>query len=268
MLMRRNLLTILLLALPLPLSWQAQAQEPQKFRVVIADNVNRLVGKSVNGEVIDITGAATEALIREYSSTVNAKRGPRFEVIGKQEVAASAERLGIKTLTAEGYPRIAEELKADLLVQSVSAAVLTLQKREAHAGVTITVLDVFLKEPVGLGIARETAGKMQQAVERVMKKAVRQSWERLRLTTNVRKVVGDVVVLDRGLKGGIHAGDKFVITRDVEGRRVKLGAVRVARAFARDVEAEIIEGKDILTGDTAIRVAEFRTGCTFGLFDR
>jgi hypothetical protein len=108
-----------------------------------------------------------------------------------------------------------------------------------------------------------SVGAQSFAPSRVAAKiAARQSWNRLKMTANVEQVIKDLVIFKRGTKSGICVGDTFAVVRGVNGRQMRVGLVRVFKAFSADSEAEIISGADFRKGDKAIRLAPFApTGC-------
>lgn len=235
---QRNLLFTTLLLASLSLCQNTRAQIPAKVRVIVEECVNR----SKEG-VENISPLVMQNLYSELAK----KDKHNFEIIPKQEVKDTMQRLNVKTLRGDDRFRVATELKADLIIES--KAVVLKEERKVRAGVEIAFFDVGLQEYIVCQTAYETGKNTPRAAERAAQNAMKTySWN-CGLDARIVNIVGEVVVMNRGIRDGIKPADMFLVMRETAGRKSVVGRIRAVRIFAKDAEADIVERGGFQVGD-------------------
>ncbi len=228
----------------------AKAQGQQVLRVIVAD----IVKKGKGGP--DNLGISATAAV--YNELLNTGQG-RFAPFSNQEVLTEAKRIGLRVPSVAGQPanfgrtdllRIAKEMQADAIVEGEVAASATKDGRTANVSLGITVLDVSSQEYINgafsqlrstprPGEGSDTEELISRAVEDAALNVVRETVQKQLVSATVLQRNGEIVILNRGLRDGIHEGDDMVVSRETPSGRVKQAIIRVVRAYAQDSEAEV-----------------------------
>jgi hypothetical protein len=242
----------------------ARAQTQQPLRVIIADIVN----KSPGSPNLGVT--ATAAI---YNEMVNSGQG-RFSVFQNSEVLKEAQSLGIKVpsnpnmpanFSASDLQRIAKNLTADAVVEGqvgVGAA--------RGKGVQVTLItnlrEVASQQLINGGYSQITATPRpgesadseeltNRGVADAAQDVVRQVLGRQIATGTVIGIETNTVILNKGIRDGVHVGDDVAILREgANGVKVQVGRVKVARAYPTDSEAEIVSNIGGIRPEDAARV--------------
>ena len=228
----------------------ARAQAQQAIRVIVADFVKK--GK---GGPDDLAISARDAV---YNELLNTAQG-RFAPYSYAEVITEAKRLGIRTPSVANQPanftdselfRIAKEMQAEAVVQGEVGASVSKSGNLADVSLGITFKDVSSSEYINGGFAHvrsvprpgeasTTAELIPRAVEDAALAVVRDSVQRQLVSATILQRNGELIILNKGLRDGLHEGDTMVVSREGQSGRVKQATIRIVRAYATDSEAEV-----------------------------
>ncbi len=260
------LLTLALIAPILFYGRAARAQDQQILRLIIADVVNRTPGASRN------LGVNTTAAL--YSEFANSGVG-KFNIASTSEVRNEAISLGIKVPSNPATPafftkadllRIAKSLNADGIVTGEVGATKVLKGKPAQIGMIVKIEDVAANIPINGGSSVMSAAvrpgepldieeQYNRAIADAAQDTVRQIVQRQVPTGTVLNINGDNIILNRGIRDGYKVGDRVIILREgANGFKTKEGEVRIARAYATDSEADILENKGGIQPEDLTRV--------------
>ena len=233
----------------------ANAQTQQVLRVIVADFVNK---KGALGDPLAVT--ARDAVYNELASSGQG----RFSVFTAKEVIDDA--VGEKIIPAppassvepihfglSDLLRIAKSLNADAIVEGeVEAAPSESGARSASVAISITLRDVASEEYTNGAAARvrsvarpgQSASRedlINRATGDAAMEVVRQVVSRQIVTATVLNINQDVVILNRGLRDGLHVGDELIVLREgTNGRMTQEGRIRIARSYSADAEATVL----------------------------
>lgn len=232
----------------------AHAQTQQALKVIVTDFVNK-----TNGLIDDpIARNATAAVYNELATSAQG----RFDVIPNAEVLTEAKALGLRVPSNPNTPagfslpdlqRIAKQLPADAIVQGDVAVTPPARGRAASSILSVTVIDASSGDTINGGIGQASVSPrpgqtgdaedlITKAIENAAMQSVGKVVQRQIALATVMNINGDTVILNRGVRDGIHEGDELVILREgPNGARIKEGLVRVARSYATDSEAEVVQ---------------------------
>ena len=232
----------------------AHAQTQQVLKVIIGDFVNR-----DNGQTNDpIAKQATAAVYNELTTSGQG----RFDVFPSSSVLAEARAEGIQVPSNPNVPaafstpellRLAKQLTADAILQGTVSVARPGRGRPATAIISMTLMDVASQDTINGGVGQGTATPrpgqtadaedlVTQAIENAAQAATSQVIQRQLPVATVMGVNPDYVILNRGVRDGIHEGDNLVIERiGANGQITREGMVRVARVYPSDSEADIID---------------------------
>ncbi|HLK57498.1 MAG TPA: hypothetical protein VKU00_13105, partial [Chthonomonadaceae bacterium] len=248
------LLTLAMIAPVLFLGRAARAQgDQQVIRVVVADIVNKTPGISPHlGE------NATAAV---YTELANSGQG-KFNVASTSEVRNEAISLGIKVPSNPAAPanftdadlvRIAKSLNADAVLTGEVGATKPSKGKPVGVGLLVTLKDVAADIPINGGGAitpaairpgepLDTEEQYNRAIADSAQDVVRQVVQRQVPTGTVLNINQGTAIINRGIRDGYKIGDRVIILREAaNGSKIKEGEVRVARSYATDSEADIIQ---------------------------
>ncbi len=258
------LVTLAMVAPCLMAGRAARAQTQQPLRVIIADIVN----KSPGNPNLGIT--ATAAI---YNEMVNAGQG-RFSVFQNSEVLKEAVSLGIKVPSNPNQPanfspsdlvRIATNLTADVIVEGQVAAGAS-RGKSVRVSLATNLREVASKEYINGGYVQTTTAPrpgepsdpeelINKGVSDAAQDVVRQILGRQIATATVIGIETNMVILNKGVRDGVKIGDDVVILREgVNGKKLEVGRVRVARVYPTDSEAEIINNVGGIRPEDGARV--------------
>ncbi len=243
----------------------ARAQSQQATRVIIADIVNKSPGAS---PTLGIT--ATAAI---YNEMVNSAQG-RYSVIQNSDVLKEAQSLGLKVPSNPNQPanftlsdlkRIATNLNAEAIVEGQVAAG-SAKNKTVQVALLANIREVASDQFINGGYSRMTVsprpGDTSDAEELINKGVsdaaqdlVRQVLGRQLASATVIGIETNTVILNKGIRDGVHVGDNIVILREgAGGKKTRVGSVKVARAYPTDSEAEIISNPGGITPEDGARV--------------
>lgn len=242
----------------------ARAQTAQPLRVIVEDF------KSNTRSANDNLGRnATDAV---YNELVASGQG-RFDAIPEREVLAEAKAQGLRVPSVAGQPtnfsrfdylRLAKALNADAIVTGQVAAI------APKGRVTGVVLDVLVHDvaadadinggqtKINLrprpGMTEDNEELISNGLRDAALDVVRQLVQRQLVTGTVLNIVNGTVIVNRGARDGLHAGDELVILRDSPSGKIRHGSATIARAYATDSEADIKENVGGIAPEDLVRV--------------
>jgi hypothetical protein len=252
----RTTVWLLTLALILPLLMlghgQATAQATAPLTVIVAD----FVDAKANATNTPLAIAGRDAV---YNELVASGQG-RFNPIPEKEVTTEAKTLGLKVPARPGDPanfsdadltRLAKALNADAIVKGTVNAVIPKGQNPILVLDTI-ITDATTGDSINGGqsriVAKVQPGQSltaQETVDKAVSDAAlavtRQMVSRQMVTATVLNINQDVVLINRGTRDGLKAGDDLDIIRDRAGQKVSVGKIRIARAYATDSEADVLQ---------------------------
>ena len=232
----------------------AHAQAPQVIRVLLANFVNKATHDVTDPLAVNATAAVESDLI-------NSGQG-RFDVIPRKEARVEAKAMGLRVPSSDDQPmnmslddliRLAKRLNAEAIVQGEVASYGAVKNHGIGLALNVTIRDVASTEFINGGSARSQASPRPgsaestdelttKAVEYASQDVVRQMVQRQLVTATVLNINDQTVILNRGLRDGIKAGDDLIILREGSGgSKVREGRVHVIHSYATDSEAEVTE---------------------------
>lgn len=242
-LFRRTLLLVLLTALPtLLLSPSASAQLNRLPLVAVLDFATPDRGDTI------LARQVTDAVVLEL------QRSGRFDILPRTQLAQGVQALGLHSpLERTGLQRLGQALGVEYIALG-RLKELTRDTRtgQTRAGLTVLFLDTATGEYAnGASVASValapdrlsfSAGEEAQALRL---QAIGNAAFRAAQTLNefqlplatVLYAGGDHVLLNSGARGGLRAGQEFIITRGSQ----RVGKVRITTVGAGDANAAIIE---------------------------
>jgi hypothetical protein len=231
---------------------RAQTQPP--LRVILADFTVKTTGLS------DSVAATATASV--YNELQNSGQG-RFDVIPSKEVLTEAKTLGIRVPSQPGKPayfsdddltRIAKSLGGvDAIIRGHVESAPPTKNHPTAVAISVTVQDVASGELINGAVVRTTAvprpGQpadpeelLNKAVEDGALSIVQQLVQRQLVTATVLNINQNLVILNRGLRDGVQVGDELVVLREgANNTKTKVGKIKIARAYATDSEADVLQ---------------------------
>ena len=248
-------LATLTLALPIALlSPKANAQAQDVLKVIVSDIVNK--NTSSGGSALGIN--ATAAV---YNELAGAGVG-RFDVVSTKDVSDVAKELGIRTPSVSGQAtnyssqdliRIAKRLQATVIAGGTVSASPQVRGRGVSVLLEVTIKDIASGENINGSSVRVTNNPrpgqssdpeelLNKAVDDAAQKTISEIISHQLVASSILNVTGNIAILNRGIKDGLHVGDEMTVYRYTPvGDVIKVGKLKIARVYSGDSEAEIRE---------------------------
>ena len=228
----------------------AQAQAQQAITVIVSD-------------FVDVRTKTTDALAIQardavYNELAASGQG-RFNPVPEKEVRTEARQLGIRVPSNPSQPanfsqtdliRLAKALNAEGIVTGRINVATNKKGAATTVAVDSTITDVASNDPINGAVSRLTiAARPGEALEEATTRTVgdsaldlvRQMVQRQLVTATVLNVNVETIILNRGTRDGLHVGDELVVLEyQTNGSTISKGRIKVARAYATDVECEAV----------------------------
>ena len=233
--------------------------KPETLRVLVTDCIDKTpVSDSETRQVA--TAAVWTAVDRFGMSPRN-----RFDRISRQEVWTAAERLGMPVpehtapsgrWTEEERFQLGKALHADLVCDAEVTKTVDRKSAKLRAVVvSIYFRDITFRIPRTGGIGTASEKTLYAATKSCAEWTVRSSMRRLIPAAHVLSRTDQSVDVDLGVRGGVKVGDDWVIVREIAGKKVQIGTIRIQHCYPTDAEGIIVTASmGIQTGDIALPV--------------
>jgi curli biogenesis system outer membrane secretion channel CsgG len=228
----------------------------KKFKVIERSELQKVMNEQEMGQS-GLVSAETAAKIGKLLGLQYIITGSVTE-FGVQEGGASAFGVGINTSTVSSA--------LDVRVIDVSTAEI-LSSASGRGSKTTSALNVnnasLLPTDVSMGSTAFNSSAIGQAVREAVQKVAKKIGQDLAGSWKgaIVKVDGSIVIINGGLNVGMKKGDLFSVIRKGEvmkdpetgeelGAESKtIGKIRITEVMDKMSKAQILEGKDIVTGD-------------------
>ena len=242
----------------------ANAQASPKLRVLVTECLNHTPKADQN-----LDRATTDAIYIELARSGR----ERFTLISKQEVWAAAERLNLP-VPEQSAPsghwkeeekfRLGAELNADARFEGEIGVMPGAKNAKSRSvGIFLCIRDIASRTPLTGGTSITQAKTLQETITRGVEDAILQCIRRITPEGRILNRTGENVVLNHGIRDGYRNGNRCIVLREVAGKRVKVGEVRIKQSNASDSEGEVVTETSGIRADDIVVIFYAPPTCIF-----